>query len=67
MDELRYVDSSGIGKIINTTKHIRSVKGNLTVARCAPNVKEVFDLVHLEKFLEIFNSIEEAINFLKFN
>ncbi len=65
MDELRYVDSSGIGKIINTTKHIRTIEGNVAIARCAPNVMEVFKLVHMEKFINIFGSNEEAISYLK--
>jgi len=65
LDELRYVDSSGIGKIINITKHVRTIEGNVAAARCSPNVLEIFELVHLEKFIRIFNSNEEAISYLK--
>ena len=65
IDELRYVDSSGIGKIINLTKNIRSLKGNLAISRCSANIQEVFRLVQIEKFIKIFNSNDEAINYLK--
>ena len=65
IDELRYVDSSGIGKMINITKQMRSLEGNAAIARTAPNVMEVFKLVHLEKFINIFTSNEEAISYLK--
>jgi len=65
LDELRYIDSSGIGKMINITKNMRALKGNVAVTRCSPNVMEVFTLVHLEKFIKIFNSNEEGISYLK--
>lgn len=65
IDELRYVDSSGIGKMINITKQLRSLQGNAAIARISTNVMEVFKLVHLEKFINIFTSNEEAISYLK--
>lgn len=65
MDELRYIDSSGIGRIINLTKNIRTLKGNVTIARCSSNIQDVFKLVQIEKFIKIFISNEEAINYLK--
>jgi anti-sigma B factor antagonist len=65
LDELRYIDSSGIGKMINLTKSIRAMKGNIAIARCTASVQEIFKLVQLEKFIKIFNSNDEAINYLK--
>jgi len=64
-DELRYIDSAGLGKIINITKNIRALKGNITITRCAPNIMDILKLVKLEKFIKIFGSNEEGINYLK--
>ncbi len=65
IDELRYIDSSGIGKIIHITKNIRAMQGNMAISRCSANIQETFKLVQIEKFIKIFNSNEEAVNYLK--
>ena len=65
LDELRYIDSSGIGKIINITKLLRTQEGNVVISRCSPNITEILQLVHMEKFIKIFSSNEEGISYLK--
>ena len=65
LEELRYVDSSGIGKLINITKNIRKMEGDLIVTKCSSHVMEVFKLVHLEKFVQICNTNEEALTNLR--
>lgn len=67
MENLRYVDSSGIGKIINITKLIRKLNGNVTITRCSPQITEILVLIKLENFIKIFPSVEEGLNFLRFN
>jgi anti-anti-sigma factor len=67
MENLRYIDSSGIGKVINITKLIRKLNGNCTITRCSPQIMEILVLIKLENFIKIFPSMEEGINFLRFN
>ncbi|MDD5066094.1 MAG: STAS domain-containing protein [bacterium] len=67
LENLRYVDSSGIGKIISTTKLIRKLNGNVTITRCSTQIMEILVLIKLENFIKIFPSAEEGMNFLKFN
>lgn len=63
--ELRYIDSSGIGKIINITKILRQQKGNVAISRVTDEILQILKLVKLDTFIKIFLSNEEAINFLK--
>ncbi len=65
LNGLKYIDSSGIGKIINITKVLRKQGGNITIARVPQEIMQVFKLVKLDTFIKIFISVEEAVNFLK--
>lgn len=64
---IQYIDSTGIGCIIQTAKTLRKLKGEVTITKCSSHIMEIFKLVRLEKFIKLFNSIEEGINFLKFS
>lgn len=64
--ELKYIDSSGIGKIINIAKIMRNIKGKITITRCNPDLTETFKLIKLDSFITFFNSNEEAYNYLQF-
>lgn len=65
LDELKYIDSSGIGKLINITKILRKQAGSISLARASQEVMQIFKLVKLDTFIKIFHSIEEAVNYLK--
>jgi len=64
--EINYIDSSGIGKIINITKVIRKLGGNVTITRCNEKIMEILSLVKLDTFIKFFASNEEGINYLQF-
>ncbi len=64
---IQYIDSTGIGYIIQIAKTLRNLKGEVTITKCSSHIIEIFKLVRLEKFIKLFNSTEEGINFLKFS
>jgi anti-sigma B factor antagonist len=66
MYDVSYIDSSGIGTLINATKKIRDKKGELIISNLSSEVKKIFSLVNLETFLKIFNSEPEAINYFRY-
>jgi anti-sigma B factor antagonist len=66
MYDVSYIDSSGIGTLINATKKIRDNKGELIISNLSSDVKKIFNLVNLETFLKIFNSEPEAINYFRY-
>jgi anti-sigma B factor antagonist len=65
LNELKYIDSSGIGKIINITKLLRKQNGNISMSRVSQEIMQVFKLVKLDTFIKIFLSVEEAVNYLR--
>jgi anti-sigma B factor antagonist len=66
MQNVNYIDSSGIGILINGTKKIRDNRGELILSNLSHDVKKIFNLINLGSFLKIFNTEPEAINFFRY-
>ncbi len=65
LSQIEYIDSTGIGKIINITKILRKRNGEIALVEVPQKIMEVFNLIKLEKFIKIFHSREEGVNYLK--
>lgn len=55
LDEVDYIDSSGIGVLISSATDIKDIGGNLTLKCNSPNVKRVFELTRLVDFFNIIS------------
>jgi anti-sigma B factor antagonist len=66
MDKVEYIDSSGIGMIINTTKLIRSNSGDLILSSISKETMKILEIVSLQDFIKVFNSEPEAVNYFRY-
>lgn len=62
---VHYIDSSGIGVLINIAKIIRSNKGDIALLNVSTDLESIFKLVKLQRFISIFPNEEDAVNFFK--
>lgn len=62
LDNVSYIDSSGIGSLIASRTSIVNRKGVLYLVNIKGSVKRVFDLTKLNKYFTISSSKEDAIN-----
>lgn len=53
LDQVDYIDSSGIGVLISSTTDIKALGGTLKLKCNSPNVKRVFELTRLVDFFDI--------------
>jgi anti-sigma B factor antagonist len=60
-EELRYVNSSGFGEIIRYFDRLRETGGALVLARVAPKVGIVLEMLGLKSLIPIVASLEEAL------
>jgi anti-anti-sigma factor len=60
MEHVRYVNSTGLGYLINLSDSVHSESGEISLVKVQPKVKIVFDMLGLNQFFKIFNSREEA-------
>ena len=64
MEELTYIDSSGIGVLIFIKTTIQKNGGIMTLTGVKESVRKIFDLTKLSTFFNIFEEEAEGIAFL---
>jgi anti-sigma B factor antagonist len=61
LDDVEYIDSSGIGALIYITSTIRKMNLHMAIANVRGSVKKVIELTKLTNFFPIVTNLEEAI------
>ena len=61
LDEVSYIDSSGIGALISSLSNLKKIGGGLKIIHVHDSVKKVFELTKLTSFFEIYDNEDEAI------
>jgi len=67
LSKLEYIDSSGIGFFTSTLKILRDHNGDLKIVNLHPYIKRLFDLIHLDYFISVYEDFEEALSDFKDN
>jgi anti-sigma B factor antagonist len=62
LEDVRFIDSSGLGALVSGFKNAISNQGNLKLASLQPQVKSMFELTRLHRVFEIFPSSSEALD-----
>ena len=65
LEQVDYIDSSGIGALIYICSTIKKMNLNLAIANSHGSVKKVIELTKLMDYFPIANSIEEALLMVK--
>jgi anti-sigma B factor antagonist len=61
LQEVRFVDSSGLGALVSGFKNASARNGNLKLCGLQPQVKSMFELTRLHRVFEIFPTAQEAL------
>ena len=64
LSKIDFVDSSGLGALVQLVKKAQSAGGSLQIVT-NPRVTQTVKLVRLEKFLSLQPSVEEALEKVK--
>ena len=59
-DELRYVSSAGFGELIRYHDQLQAKDGMLVLARVAPKVSVILEMLGLKSLMPVASSLEEA-------
>ncbi|HPU22026.1 anti-sigma B factor antagonist [Thermoclostridium caenicola] len=65
MEKVSYMNSAGIGIIVDTFKKFRDNGGRLVLCGLIPNINRLFEVTRLNRFIQIYPSVEEALHTLK--
>ncbi len=64
LDNVGYIDSTGLGILIGTLKRLKEVGGKLTVVCSSPQIKKVFTITGLVKILGLHENLQQAIDYI---
>lgn len=65
MSSLGYIESSGIGMLINTAKLLRKNEGDIVFINVTEEVEQIFHLVNLQRFIKTYGTLDDAISYLR--
>jgi anti-sigma B factor antagonist len=60
LSSVSYVDSSGVGTLVEAKRHVERTDGRLILVNLQPRVRSVFEISHLVQFFTICQSVDEA-------
>ncbi len=66
MKDLEYIDSTGIGVIINAAKLIRSKGGDLILLNVSDEINKILKILNFERFIKMYEEYDEAVNFFRY-
>jgi anti-anti-sigma factor len=61
MENVKYVNSTGLGYLINLSDSVNPERGSISLVKVQPKVKVVFDMLGLNAFFKIYPSRDEAM------
>jgi anti-anti-sigma factor len=61
LDDVQFLDSSGLGALVRLTHAARAKAGDLKLCGVPPKIRKVLELTNLVAQFEIYDSLEEAI------
>jgi anti-sigma B factor antagonist len=61
MEEVSFVDSSGLGVILSVLRELSSAGGDLRLCRLQKRVRVMFEMVRLQRILGLFDTPDDAI------
>ena len=62
LENVNFVDSTGLSTLVQRTKQSRMQDGDLYICGLQQSVRIIFELTRLDKFFEIFPAEEDAIS-----
>ena len=64
-EKINYINSAGMAIIINIIQDLGETNGRVKFVGLSAHIKNIMDIVGIFDFVEIFNSIREAISEIK--
>lgn len=65
MENVGYIDSSGIGVLVASATSLKNAGGRLALSGLQNVIRKTFEITKLDHFFEIYPTVTESINALK--
>ena len=61
LDGVVYMNSAGLGIIIDTYKKFKEKQGRMILCNLTPDITKLFEVTRLDRFIEIYKTENEAL------
>lgn len=61
MESVSYINSAGIGILVDTFKRFRDNDASFILCGLSPDILKLFEVTKLSRFIEIYPNVEEAM------
>lgn len=61
MEQIQYLSSAGLGRLVSLLKKAMSGGGFMHLARLRPEIRELFDVMRLTQIFKIFETVEAGV------
>lgn len=65
MEKVSYLNSAGIGIIVDTFKKFKDKGGRLILCGLIQDIARLFEVTKLNRFIQIFASVDDALHTIK--
>jgi len=66
LGKTEFIDSSGIGVLINSAKLLRQKKGDIVLSGASSEIRDIFKIINLQDFIRLYKTDVEALNSFRF-
>ena len=66
LTECPFIDSSGVGLLINSVKEIRKKNGEIVILKSPSNVDSVIKLTNIDRIINTYENEDDAVEYLSF-
>ncbi|MGB5514252.1 MAG: STAS domain-containing protein [Thermoanaerobaculia bacterium] len=64
LSSVERIDSNGVGEIVAVWQHAKNQGGELVLAGLKPRIRDIFEILYLDKVIPIFDTVIEAAIYL---
>jgi anti-sigma B factor antagonist len=65
LENLEFLDSSGLGALVSCLRRIKEKKGEIKLAGLRPEVRSIFDITRVSRLFDIRETVGEAVKAFK--
>jgi anti-sigma B factor antagonist len=62
LDQVEYLDSTGLGVIVSAMKRIRENDGSIVLTGLSPHLTKIFEITGLRKVFDVYPTASDALN-----
>ena len=62
LDQVDFLDSTGLGVLVGALKRVRTHDGELALVCTQPRIRKVFEVTGLTKVFSLYDSVDEAVS-----